>query len=920
MDKAFRVLFNLRSGEGTKITLFILLGFLWSSSAYGVFTLSEGMFLESIGAQGLPVTYVLVALALCGLSTLLLFGLRRFSIKKLLSLLVLFWSVLTFGCALLFPYIHEHSLFWYAVKVIGWTMPISIYICYWSFIDQYVDLQDAKRLFCLINSVTFLGDACGAGLISFAMHYLGFQGLMFLYASILLMALPAIYLITRYLKPLLEEHHDHGERGVVLEFREVIKKVVRSPFTLYLLGFYFAMQLLAVVTEFNYMSYFDRLFSSSSEHHLVEFLGSCNMWIALGNMLVGVFAYSRLVRSVGVQNLVVIAPAFFFALFCLLFWKEGLSLAILGLVGREGMVYTFDDNNLNLLISGVPTKIKNQIRIAVESFFEPFGLLCGAALLFFLHRQTLYLGLLMAVIACVIVFLLRQQYPKAIFNNLVASSIRFDKTALDWIPKKEKKTFEYHLLSSLKSTDEPTRLLAFEYLLKMGNKRHLPRLLNQINVLGMPGKLKAIELLADSDWAIETSVVEQLERWRRVLPHPSVKSAIHFYFARHSLSRPEKMMQDLHHDHLGLRAAAILSFKTTPYQGQLPSLVSLASEKLQQLLESKIDNEICVGLEILGREKTTANMSQLLPYLQYPSKRVNKEAIRAISRIASPACSAYSSQLVQYLATHRDAEMCCLTLKALEKISDCSILKDLILATVHFRPNERQIVQKIVLNMPGVCETTLLELLQNRFIHERCRLMAGKILSRLNPATLKRHLFEIVQSEIERAYFYYYHLETLRHPTHSEYDHSILLNALETGYHTVIDFVIQLIGAADALEECDVLTHGLRSRNKKLRAQAIEMLQKACSSKLFALLEPLIDERSSEKKLNHYLKRGFIPLKLTQLLDTMAFSPSLTDQIVAVWLKAKLDLPDWKELVRKKMQDREEIFHHFATELLEEKL
>jgi len=916
MNKAFRILFNIRPGEGAKVLFFILLGFVWSVGAYGVFTLSEGMFLESIGAQGLPLTYVVVALTLCGLSTLLLYGLRYCSIKKLLFLVMGFWSLVALSFVVLFSYYSTQPLFWYALKVIGWTMPISIYVCYWSLIDQYVDLQDAKRLFCLINAVTFLGDACGSGLIPLAMHLLGFQGLLTVYATMLVAAIPAIYLMTRQLRPLLDEHHDHGENHLSPNLREVTKRVMRSPFTLYLLVFYFIMQVLAIVTEFHYMSYFDRAFSASSDHELAAFLGRCNMWIALGNMLIGVFAYSRLVRTAGIQNLVMIAPTFFFVLFCLFFWKEGLSLAVLGLIAREGMSYTFDDNNLNLLVSGVPTKIKYQVRVAVESFFEPIGLLCGAGLLFFFYEHTVYVGLVMATMACLVVTLLRHEYPKAIFSNLVATAIRFGKTALDWIPRKEKKTFEYHLLSSLKRSDEPSRLLAFEYLLKMGNQRHLSRLLNQINLLSMPGKLKAIELLGESSWATESCVVEQLERWRRVLPHPSVKSAIHFYFARHALLRPEKIMHDLHHEHLGLRGAAILSLKTSPYQMQLPSLLSLASEQLQDLLNSKMENEICVGIEILGQERDAQHMSTLLRYLQHASKRVNKTAARAISRIAQPSCAAYASDLIRYLVMNRDPEICQLMLKSLGKIADPLTIKELILATVHFRPHERQILQRIVLHMPNVSEELLLEILQNRFIHERCRLMAGKILARLNAPLLRRHLLTVVQSEIERAYFYHYHLEMLHH--HDELDLSVLCNAFETGAHNVIDFVIQLIGAADSLEECEVLSHGLKSRNKKVRAQAIEMLQKACSTKLFALIEPLIDERSSEKKLNHYLKRGFSPLKLTQLLDTMVSSPSLTDQIVAVWLKAKLNTPDWKDVVLKKMQDREEIFCHFASELLEE--
>lgn len=913
MDKAVRALFNLHPGESRKLILFILLGLMWSIGTYGVFTLSEGMFLEHVGAKGLPLTYVLVSLSLCALSTLLLFGLRRFSIKRLLLLIVAFWMVVSMIALFLFPYAQHSTAFWYSFKVIGWIMPISTYICYWSFIDQYVDLQDGKRLFCLINSVTFLGDACGSGLISFVIGSWGFQGLMSFYALLLFLALPAIYYITRHLSPILEEHHDHSESRSSLSLMEIVRRVMRSRFTLYLLGFYFMMQLVAIVTEFRYMSCFDAQFGNLPEHHLAQFLGRCNMWIALGNVFMGLFAYSRLVRGMGVQNLVVIAPTFFLLLFSLCFWREGLSLAILGLIAREGMVYTFDDNNLNLLISGVPSKIKNQVRITVESFFEPFGMLFGALLLFFFQQQSVVLGFMMAAVACIIVMLLRFEYPKAIFSNLVASSIRFGKTALDWIPKKERRLFEFHLLSNLKSVDEPSCLLAFEYLLKMSNTSHLPRLLQQMNLFSIPSKLKAIELLGESPWATEPIVIEALERWRRMLSHPSVSSSIQFYFACHSLLRPERIAHNLDHEQLGLKAAAILTLKTAVQP--TPLLLSLASEQLLQLLASKIDREICIGIEILGREKNPIHVAQLIPYLSHSSKSVHREAARAIARIADKSCCHYAEALIHHLISNREAEVCTLLLKALENIADPTTVRELILAAAHFKPQERCMLQRVVLNIPHVSEIVLLEILKNRFVHERCRLIAGKILARLKPIILKQQLFEIVNREIERAYFYIYHFETMRH---QEGDLSILLNALETGYHVSIDFVIQLIGTASSLEECEVLSHTLRSRNQKLRAQAVETLQKTCHIKLFSILEPLIDARAFEKKLRHYLKRGFIPLKLTQLLDILAESPSLTDQMVAVWMKAKLQTSDWKELLHQKMQDNEEIFRHFAQELLEE--
>ena len=459
-------------------------------------------------------------------------------------------------------------------------MPISTYICYWAFIDQYIDLQVGKRMFCLINSVTYLGDALGAGVISMGIGHFGLSGLLLIFGGIIICSLPCIYLITRKLSPILEDHADHIDTRSSMSFKEIVGKVLGSKFTLYLLGFYFIMQLLAIVTEFSYMNAFDQAFAGSSEHELTRFLGTCNMWIALVNVLFGALVYSRLVKWMGVNNVIVVAPAFFLLLFSIWFWKEGVPIAIFGLFAREGMVYSFDDNNLNLLISGVPTKIKNQMRIIVESFFEPLGMLVSALMLLLLHNVSHLLGFTVAIGACVLVFLLRANYSKAIFTNLISSSIRFGKKAIDWIPKKEKKQFEHYLLQTLKQSDESSRLLAFEYLLRFNNEKHLPHLLNYANLMSLPGKIQAIELFSKSHFATKSNVLERLERWRRTIPHSNIRGKIHLYFAKHALLRPEKITHDLHSEQLSMRAAAILSLKTTPEKGQLPSFVSLASENL----------------------------------------------------------------------------------------------------------------------------------------------------------------------------------------------------------------------------------------------------------------------------------------------------------------------------------------------------
>ena len=66
-----------------------------------------------------------------------------------------------------------------------------------------------------------------------------------------------------------------------------------------------------------------------------------------------------------------------------------------------------------------------------------------------------------------------------------------------------------------------------------------------------------------------------------------------------------------------------------------------------------------------------------------------------------------------------------------------------------------------------------------------------------------------------------------------------------------------------------------------------------------------------------YLKEGRAPFNLTQLLNFLEQSPSMVDRIISITLKARFNIPHWDIALRKQMETNEEIFHHFAYELLE---
>jgi len=72
-----------------------------------------------------------------------------------------------------------------------------------------------------------------------------------------------------------------------------------------------------------------------------------------------------------------------------------------------------------------------------------------------------------------------------------------------------------------------------------------------------------------------------------------------------------------------------------------------------------------------------------------------------------------------------------------------------------------------------------------------------------------------------------------------------------------------------------------------------------------------------EERTRAYLKGGRLPLPLDELLEYMSNSPSPLDQIMSATLKQRLNLPGWRETLLRQMSENEQIFQHFAYELLD---
>ncbi len=929
MRNLFRKAFGIYQGEGAHSIRFVRLALLWAFGSCCMETLSDGLFLTHVGAESLPSVYLSIALGMIGVSSLVLYSLRLTSPYRIFTSamvagisLALFASFMITGS--------PPEWFWYFFKIASKMFFAVMIATSWTFTDQYHDLQDAKRVYSLYSAAYFLGSIISGTAINLFLDKISFSGILIASACSIFCA----FIEARGIALRAKAVHDDTIEGIFTgsrdTFSSVVNLIVRSKFALILLSLSLVTQLLITVTEFNYMDAFGRFFDVSAdlieaeEGEIAEFIGKCRAWISACNIFIGTFFYSRFVRRLGLHNVVLITPLFFLLVYAGWVVRDSMMLAILGLIAVDGILFTIEDNCFNLLSNAVPAKLKSKVRIINDSFFEPIGTLISSAILFCAQSESRWIGLILTVLTLILSLGIRAIYSKAIFMNLKDNALHFERKIKHWIgsmTRRDQKETKKDILESLRSSSEETQLLAIETLLQVEDASVLPQILQVGKRLGTLSKIHLMKLLESSAFADDARVIEIIDQWIDGSESSELTKWGHFYLAKKGLQHPDKVENDLDHPDLFLRGAAILTLKKSLANHSLDYAAlnrTIATKKLDLMLKSSRIDEISMGLDILSEEQALESAERALPFLSHESVLVKRAAARCISRLSDKRMSRHAPRIIEELEAARDNTFRLHCLDALGKIGDSTTVKDLLLASVYLRPNERRRTEEIITQMGLKTVPLLLAMSKDLSLPVRARIQAGKVLGRLALPQLQANLIDIIDIEIERAYFYFYFGHTIQ-KQYPLYDLEMLQNALLTGYQSVIDFIIHLLGAAGSLEDPELLVRALHSRNAKIHSHAVESLEKTCDLRIFRLIAPLVDDLPIEEKMAACLRwQGDFPnLTLSELLGKLEMSPTLFDKIVATRLKAQLQMPNWRQQLREQMKHSDETFHQFAYELLE---
>ncbi|NGX42522.1 MAG: hypothetical protein K940chlam7_00802 [Chlamydiae bacterium] len=425
MQKALCKLFAIQPGEEQKAFMFAFLGFIWSLAATLGTKYSDALFLIHVGANMLPKIYTFVSCGMIILSLVILRAYYHLSATRIFLTLVsigIGFYAFTALCLHMGIGTHTHWL-WFALRIFSALFLYTMITSFWTFIDQYHKISDAKHLFGLFASMIFLGSMT-SGMIMRSGQCSVLQTL-FLIVVLLSMTTYWIVRIAKKKNRVDENTIKEAEEALIPK-KHSLGKLILSIFTskyirLIAIGNFLAF-LLWVIAEYNYMSFFEERFACHStdiignEHSaaITIFLGKCVSVTSVLNLFFGLFIYGRLVKRFGVGSVLLFTPLLYLLTFT--GWvvnNSSILFPLLGFFVVEGTSEITEDSNLNLLLKAKPQQIKAIARVLIESVFEPLGMLTSGMLLSIPAINSKWIGLTLSLCAVMVALVVRWNYLRS---------------------------------------------------------------------------------------------------------------------------------------------------------------------------------------------------------------------------------------------------------------------------------------------------------------------------------------------------------------------------------------------------------------------------------------------------------------------------------------------------------------------------
>ncbi len=643
----FRSLVDIRREEYKPVALMLGYGFLALTSYYVVKPARNSIFVDRVGADALPIVYLLTAVVVVGVMvvysryvekvgrlTLLLS-----SMGFLAGSLVLFWWLLQGG---------EDSVvisgaFYIFVKL----YPLFLVSQFWLVANLLFNTSQARRLFGPIGMGLILGGIAGSGIAGFASERVGTEFLLLVATGILGLC----SLLVMVLGPRIRKGTG-GDATLTGELSGSALQLLRKSSHLRTIAWILGLTIVVGTLLDWQLNRAVELFVEG-EDAKTAFWGQFYAVLNIASVIIQLVFTSFVLRRFGVSLALFILPVTLAAGSIGIFFIPALWMVAFGKGAEGALRYSLDQSTRELLFLPVPTqekyKVKPLIDLAVYRGGTGFG---GILLLIFVNAMGLPLRWISLVtlgaIAAWLYFAwrMRREFAKSLRRLIGVQDVKLEELLVKHLSKKTRRELE----SALERGDEREVLYALSLLEQVPSSKMidpLRRLLREhesqqvrgrtLEILTQLGAEEAVEdvtaLLDDESVYVRAEAVWFLssvgdqgradERLEEFLENedPVVEMGAVGCLLRHGddgqrkrgLERLRAMAVD--EDPSCRRATAVLLSRMDPFPTE--------GEELLDMLIADPDPSVChTAMEAVGRSGDLALLPLLLGRFRDPGYRL----------------------------------------------------------------------------------------------------------------------------------------------------------------------------------------------------------------------------------------------------------------------------------------------------------
>ena len=405
--------------------MFVILAFLLATQNTYASTLAASLFLSRLGAEAMPIYYVLFALVSIPCSTVISTVIDRFPRPVILKFMLGLFVAITVTMSALLGLGEQ----WFYVVYLGISVCEQLlYSIFYVLFADYFTVTEAKRVTGRITIGMALGGLAGGAGVALITSFAGprfalpltpvLVGLVFIYFG----------LLTRQHRSL-GDVEPAAEESLTESLRVVPRMLTRYPMVALLSGAMFLNVLLQCMSEYLAFSIYSLHYPNVDQ--LASFLGLVHAGLnLLGFVIVVAFTDPQMSR-LGVATMNRVYPALNTLSFGVLSFSTSLPAGILANIAYDPFVHSIEVPVTTMNYNAIRHRLVGRVRVFVDGVVYPLGLAVAGGLLIVLQRGLdLYsiaaIGCGISLLLFVLHWHIGKHYARGLLDMLRDGALDFD--------------------------------------------------------------------------------------------------------------------------------------------------------------------------------------------------------------------------------------------------------------------------------------------------------------------------------------------------------------------------------------------------------------------------------------------------------------------------------------------------------------